>query len=305
MNGLRRLSTTVLLLILLTLAACGGGNGAAGGATISVGSKDFAEQFILGQMYALMLEDAGFNVERRMNLGATPVAQAALENGDIDLYPEYTGTALITVLDLPVNSDPQEVYDTVSQAYQEQFNLAWLQPAPLNNTQALVITQEDAEQYGIETISDMVAQADELVMAGPDEFQERSDGLPGLKRVYGEFDLEEYKAVGTGSLRYQALLNDDADIAVGFGTDGEISAFDLMVLEDNQNLFPPYQVAPVVRQDTIEANPQIRDALNTLSPVLTTEVMRELNYEVTGNQREPADVAREFLEQEGLLQNSE
>jgi osmoprotectant transport system substrate-binding protein len=305
MNGLRTLSTTVLLLILLTLAACGGGNGATGGATISVGSKDFAEQFILGQMYALMLEDAGFNVERRMNLGATPVAQAALENGDIDLYPEYTGTALITVLDLPVNSDPQEVYDTVSQAYQEQFNLAWLQPAPLNNTQALVITQEDAEQYGIETISDMVAQADELVMAGPDEFQERSDGLPGLKRVYGEFDLEEYKAVGTGSLRYQALLNDDADIAVGFGTDGEISAFDLMVLEDNQNLFPPYQVAPVVRQDTIEANPQIRDALNTLSPVLTTEVMRELNYEVTGNQREPADVAREFLEQEGLLQNSE
>jgi osmoprotectant transport system substrate-binding protein len=142
-------------------------------------------------------------------------------------------------------------------------------------------------------------------MAGPDEFQERSDGLPGLKRVYGEFDLEEYKAVGTGSLRYQALLNDDADIAVGFGTDGEISAFDLMVLEDNQNLFPPYQVAPVVRQDTLEANPQIRDALNTLSPVLTTEVMRELNYEVTGNQREPADVAREFLEQEGLLQNSE
>lgn len=305
MNGLRTLSTTVLLLILLTLAACGGGNGATGGATISVGSKDFAEQFILGQMYALMLEDAGFNVERRMNLGATPVAQAALENGDIDLYPEYTGTALITVLDLPVNSDPQEVYDTVSQAYQEQFNLAWLQPAPLNNTQALVITQEDAEQYGIETISDMVAQADELVMAGPDEFQERSDGLPGLKRVYGEFDLEEYKAVGTGSLRYQALLNDDADIAVGFGTDGEISAFDLMVLEDNQNLFPPYQVAPVVRQDTLEANPQIRDALNTLSPVLTTEVMRELNYEVTGNQREPADVAREFLEQEGLLQNSE
>jgi len=305
MNGLRTLSTTILLLILLTLAACGGGNGATGGATISVGSKDFAEQFILGQMYALMLEDAGFNVERRLNLGATPVAQAAIENGDIDLYPEYTGTALITVLDLPVNSDSQEVYDTVSQAYQEQFNLEWLQPAPLNNTQALVITQEDAEQYGIETISDMVAQADELVMAGPDEFQERSDGLPGLKRVYGEFELEEYKAVGTGSLRYQALLNDDADIAVGFGTDGEISAFDLVVLEDNQNLFPPYQVAPVVRQDTLEANPQIRDALNTLSPLLTTEIMRELNYEVTGNQREPADVAREFLEQEGLLQNSQ
>ncbi len=305
MNGLRTLSTTMLLLILLTLAACGGGNGAAGGATISVGSKDFAEQFILGQMYALMLEDAGFNVERRLNLGATPVAQAAIESGDIDLYPEYTGTALITVLDLPVNSDPQEVYDMVSQDYQEQFNLAWLQPAPLNNTQALVMTREDAEQYGIETISDMVAQADELVMAGPDEFQERPDGLPGLKRVYGEFDLAEYKAVGTGSLRYQALLNDDADIAVGFGTDGEISAFDLMVLEDDQNLFPPYQVAPVVRQDTLEANPQIREALNTLSPVLTTEVMRELNYEVTGNQREPADVAREFLEQEGLLQNSQ
>lgn len=328
MNGLRTRSITLVLVLLMLLAACGGGGNPAGEATvesggnpvgeatvesggaatgggaIAIGSKDFAEQIILGHMYALILEDAGFNVERKLNLGATPVAQAALESGDIDLYPEYTGTGLLTVLNLPVSSDPQEVYETVDQAYQEQFQLDWLDPAPFNNTQGFVMTQEDAEQFGIQTISDMVANASELTMAGPDEFQEREDGLPGLKAVYGDFELKEYKAVGTGALRYEALRSDDADVAVGFGTDGEISAYDLVLLEDDRNMFPPYQVAPVVRQDTLAANPQLADVLNSLAPRLTNEVMQRLNFEVTGNQREPADVAREFLEQENLLQNS-
>lgn len=334
-------SMTIFALMLVILAACGGGTtgvttptepaaeeGAAtepaaeeaatepaaeeaatepavSGATIAIGSKDFPEQFILGEMYALVLEDAGFTVERKLNLGATPVAQAALENGDIDLYPEYTGTGLLTVLKLPVEADPEAVYNTVAQGYQEQFNLVWLQPAPMNNTQALAMTQEGSAQYGITTISDMAANASELIMIGPDEFQEREDGLPGIKQVYGDFDLKEYKAVGTGALRYQGLVNGDADVAVAFGTDGEISAYDLVVLEDDQNLFPPYQVAPVVRQDTLEANPQIADILNALAPSLTDDVMRRLNFEVTGNQREPADVAQEFLTEEGLLQNTQ
>lgn len=329
---------TVLGLLLFILAACGGGGGTqsaapteppadeaatepadeetasesteeqepvASGETVIVGSKDFPEQFILGEMYALLLEDAGFTVERKLNLGATPVAQAALESGEIDLYPEYTGTGLLTVLKLPVETDPQAVYEQVVQGYQEQFNLVWLDPAPMNNTQALAMTQEGSEQYGITTISDMAANASELIMIGPDEFQEREDGLPGIKEVYGDFELKEYKAVGTGALRYEGLVNGDADVAVAFGTDGEISAFDLVVLEDDKGLFPPYQVAPVVRQDTLEANPQIADILNGLAPLLTNEVMQRLNYEVTGNQREPAEVAQEFLVEEGLLQNTQ
>jgi osmoprotectant transport system substrate-binding protein len=162
------------------------------------------------------------------------------------------------------------------------------------------MTQERSEELGITTISDMVEQAGDLVMAGPAEFQEREDGLLGLKDTYGDFELEEYKAVDPG-LRYRSLVDGDADVVVAFGTDGEISRYNLVLLEDNQNLFPPYQVAPVVRQDVLDANSGIADALNELSPLLTTETMQQLNNEVSENQREPEDVAREFLVQEGLI----
>jgi osmoprotectant transport system substrate-binding protein len=279
-------------------AACGGGGG--GADTVSVGSKDFTEQLIIGEMYALVLEENGFAVERKLNLGGTPVAQAAIESGDIDLYPEYTGTALLTVLNLPASSDQQAVFDTVQREYQERFGLVWLDPSPMNNTQALAMTEAQANALNIRTISDFVAQASSLTLIGPPEFEVREDGLPGLKAAYGDFSLAEYKAVDAG-LRYRGLVDGEADVAVAFGTDGEINAFNLVVLEDDQGLFPPYQIAPIVRQAALEVNPGIADALNELSPLLNDEVMRELNYEVSGNQREPADVAREFLVNAGLI----
>ncbi len=295
------LSMLLALVTALTVVACnmGGDNGSAS-ASIKVGSKDFTEQFILGEMYAFALESAGFTVERKLNLGGTPVAQAGLESGEIDLYPEYTGTGLLTVLQLPVESDRQQVYDTVSQGYLENYNLVWLDPSPMNNTQALAMQQERATELGIQTISDMAAQADQLTMIGPPEFEVREDGLPGIKKVYGEFDLQEYKAVDPG-LRYKGLVDGEADVAVAFGTDGEISAYDLVLLDDDQQMFPPYQVAPVVRQTMLEQNPAIADTLNALAPLLTNEVMQRLNYEVSGDQREPSDVARDFLIQEGIL----
>ena len=282
----------------LVAAACGGGGGS--DTTVSVGSKDFTEQLIIGEMYALMLEENGFTVERKLNLGGTPVAQAAIESGEIDLYPEYTGTALLTVLKLPVNGDQQAVYETVKQAYQEQFNLVWLDPSPMNNTQALAMTEERAEALDIRTISDFAAQASTLTLIGPPEFEIREDGLPGLQAAYGNFSLKGYKAVDPG-LRYKGLVDGEADVAVAFGTDGEIDAFNLVVLEDDQGLFPPYQVAPIVSQAALDENPGIAEALNQLSPLLNDGVMRELNYEVSGNQREPAEVAREFLVNAGLV----
>lgn len=269
-------------------------------APIKVGSKDFTEQLILGEMYALALENAGFTVERKLNLGGTPVAQAGLQSGDIDLYPEYTGTGLLTVLKLPSNSDQQQVYKTVAEAYKTQFDLVWLDPAPMNNTQALAMTAEKSQALGITTISQMAAKASELVMIGPPEFAVREDGLPGLKAAYGDFQLKDYKGVDAG-LRYKGLVDGEADVAVAFGTDGEISAFNLVVLTDDQQLFPPYQVAPVVRQATLDANPGLAPALNQVTPLLTNEVMQRLNYEVSGNQREPAEVAKEFLQESGLL----
>jgi osmoprotectant transport system substrate-binding protein len=283
----------------LAVAACGGGGGG-NEPVMSVGSKDFTEQLIIGEMYALVLEENGFTVERKLNLGGTPVAQAAIESGEIDLYPEYTGTALLTVLKLPAKSDQQAVFDTVKQAYQEQFNLVWLDPSPMNNTQALAMTEERADALGIRTISDFAAQASTLTLIGPPEFEVREDGLPGLQAAYGNFSLGAYKAVDAG-LRYRGLVDGEADVAVAFGTDGEINAFNLVVLEDDQSLFPPYQIAPIVRQEALEANPGIADALNQLSPLLNDGVMQGLNYEVSGNQREPAAVAREFLVNAGLI----
>lgn len=296
----RKMFMLVLAVILgLTsgLAAC---SPTASQTTIRVASKDFTEQFILGEMYAQLLEANGFTVERKLNLGGTPVTQAALVNDEIDLYPEYTGTGLLTVLKLPVNTDSTSVYNTVRSEYESQFKLVWLDPAPMNNTQALAMKRARAEELGISTISNMVAHASELIMVGPPEFQEREDGIVGLKATYGDFTLKEYKSVDSG-LRYQALNEDQADVSVAFGTDGEIAAFDLVLLKDDLGLWPPYQVAPVVRQDVLAENPKVGEVLNSLAPLLTDEVMQRLNYEVSGNQREPADVAKEFLTQAGLL----
>jgi osmoprotectant transport system substrate-binding protein len=296
MQFVRRL-VVPLLLALLTMFSAIACNSSTG---IKVGSKDFTEQFILGEMYALVLENQGLKVERKLNLGGTPVAQAGLQSGQIDLYPEYTGTGLLTVLKEPANSNQKQVFDTVAQRYKDKFKLVWLEPAPMNNTQALVMTQAGSKKYGIKTISQMVAKASQLTIIGPPEFEAREDGLPGLKKAYGDFKVKKFIPADPG-LRYKTLNNNQADVAVAFGTDGEISALNLVILEDDKKLFPPYQVAPVIRQETLDQNPGIRDALNTLSPKLTTETMQRLNYEVSGKQREPTEVAKEFLTQQGLL----
>ena len=289
------LALLAVLMATAVLSGCGGGE-----KTVTVASKDFTEQFILGEMYSLMLEDAGYTVERKLNLGGTPVTHQALLDGEIDVYPEYTGTGLLTVLKLGVMSDPQAVYDEVKADYAEQFSLVWLDPAPMNNTQALAMTKERASELGITTFSDMVAHADELVLIGPPEFVEREDGIPGLKRVYGDFEFADILTVDPG-LRYQALLNGEADVVVAFGTDGELAAYDLLSLVDDQGLYPPYQVAPVIRQAVLDENGDIAEILNSLAPLLTDSTMQRLNNEVSGNGREPDEVAREFLVEEGLI----
>jgi osmoprotectant transport system substrate-binding protein len=270
---------------------------------LRVGSKDFTEQFILGELYVQLLEAQGLPVERKFNLGGTPIAQAGLMKGEIDLYPEYTGTALLTILKQPSNRNAQQVYHAVAKAYERDYNLIWLKPAPMNNTQALVVTAVTAQKYGLKTISDFIPQAHQLRMIGPPEFAAREDGLPGLQKIYGDFELKAYTATDPG-LRYPALTSGQADVVVGFATDGEIGALDLVVLEDDRGLFPPYQVAPVVRQPVLETYSKIKDTLNALAPKLTDETMRHLNYEVSGHRQEPRAVAKKFLQQSGLLSSS-
>lgn len=291
----RAMLTLLIAAFALLAVSCSGS-----GDVVRVASKDFTEQFILGEMYAILLEENGFEVERKLNLGGTPVTQEAMLNDEIDLYPEYTGTGLLTVLKLPVMSDPQAVFDTVKAEYEEQFDLVWLDPAPMNNTQALAMTRDRAAELGITTFSDMVANAGQLVLVGPPEFAEREDGIPGLQRVYGDFQFNDFLTVDPG-LRYQALLNGEADVVVAFGTDGELAAYDLISLIDDKGLYPPYQVAPVVRGEFLSANANVADILNELAPLLTDATMQRLNNEVSGNAREPADVAREFLIEAGLI----
>src|SRR5215218_6402885 len=286
---------------------------------VRIGSKDFTEQLILGEMYALLLENAGIATEKRLNLGGTQVAQEALLAGEIDLYPEYTGTGLTVVLGIPIESVTegtpvagaatptgesgsvdQQVYDIVAEEYLEQFDLVWLDESAFNNTQALAVKRAFAEERGISTISELAAIAGELTIVAPSDFVERPDGLKGLQDFYG-MEFAEVLSVEPG-IRYQALEEDQAQVVLAFGTDGQVSGMDLVLLKDDKALWPPYHVAPVVRNETLTANPGIADALNPVAPLLTDQVMSALNWQVDGPEKmEPIDVARAFLEDQGLL----
>ncbi|HCU57063.1 MAG TPA: quaternary ammonium transporter [Anaerolineaceae bacterium] len=303
-NRIKIFAFSVLIgALLLTACAPSGSNQEESLGTIAVGSKDFTEQFIVAEMYAQVLENAGFTVERKLNLGGTPIAQEAILNGDIDLYPEYTSTGLLTVLKLSPIKDAQEIYSTVKENYEEQFHLTWLEPSPFNNTQALAITQETAEKYAIRTYSDLSEKAPELILGGPAEFLEREDGIKGLQEAYGGFEFKEVKQLGTGSLRYQALMDGQVDVVVAFGTDGAIEGNDLVVLVDDQVFYPIYNIAPVVRRDTLDDYPQIAELLNELAPLLTDDVISGLNWQVDGPEgREPAEVARVFLLENNVIE---
>ncbi|HJZ48948.1 MAG TPA: glycine betaine ABC transporter substrate-binding protein [Roseiflexaceae bacterium] len=285
------------LLVTLVLAACGG----TGSAPIKVGSKDFTEEFIVGEMYALMLENEGFKVERKLNLGGSPVAHEAIKKGEIDLYPEYTSTGLLTILKKDPIADPAQILATVKSEYEKQFQLTWLNASPFNDTNGLATTKAIADKYGIKTYSDLATKAPELRLGGPAEFAEREDGIKGLQKTYGGFQFKEFKQLGTGPLRYDGLKNGDVDVVVVFTTDARIAADKLVVLQDDKTFYPIYNIAPVVRQDTLQKNPKIADALNRLAPLLTDDVIAGLNAQVDIDKKEFAAVAKAFLDQADLL----
>lgn len=295
---------------------------------IVVGSKDFTEQFILGNMYLQVLEDLGLETEDALNLGGTQIAHQALESGEVSLYPEYTGTALVEVLGMSVEevlaeagsatpvasaspaaspvagggSNSEYVYNIVKQAYQDQFNLTWLAYSPFNNTQALAVERSFSEENGVTTISQLAEIAADLTISAPADFPEREDGLLGLQRVYNAgFDEIETLPVAPG-LKYQALLDGQAEVVLAFGTDGQIAGYDLVLLEDDQGLWPPYNCAPIVQTAVLDANPDIEGRFNAVTEMLTNEIMSDLNWRVDGDEKaDPATVAQEFLEENGLL----
>jgi osmoprotectant transport system substrate-binding protein len=261
---------------------------------VAVGSKNFTEQLLLGEMYAQILEHDGIPTARKLNLGGTEIAMEALRKGEIDLYPEYTGTALLTVLHHAPVTGADATYRTVKAAYRSLYGLTWLEPAPMNDTQALATTQDVSRRYGIRTLSELGRAAPQLTLGAIPEFTKREDGLPGLQHAYGGFHFKDVRLFDIG-LKYKALLTGNVDVVVAFGTDGQIAADNLVVFVDDKHFWPTYHVAPVVRDGTLQARPAIAGHLNALSPLLTDATMRRLNFEVDGHKREPADVAQEFL----------
>ncbi|MFT3984462.1 MAG: glycine betaine ABC transporter substrate-binding protein, partial [Lachnospiraceae bacterium] len=206
---------------------------------IRVGSKDFTESLIVAEIYALALEDAGFDVERKMNIAGS-VVHTSIINDEIDLYPEYTGTGLLSVLKMELITDPQEVYRVVKEEYEKQFDLVWLDSSKANDSQGLVIRTELAKRLNITTISDLQAQAGQIRFASQGEFDQRDDGIPGLEKVYGPFLFQSSKVYDNG-LKYQILLNDEADVTPAYTTEGQLVNTDqFTLLADDKQMWPPY-----------------------------------------------------------------
>lgn len=268
--------------------------------TIKVGSKNFTEQYILAEMYAALLENAGFKVERKINLGGTLIAHQALTTGEIDLYPEYTGTALASVVKGTMSTDAQKVYDEVKAFYAKEFKLTWLKPTGINNGYVIVVRNETAKANNMKTLSDLAKVSKTLVFGGGAEFPDRADGLPGLKRVYSA-EFKEFKQFAKLGLRYDALSQKDIDVANGAATDWQIGAQGLTPLDDDKGLFPPYYVAPVVRQQALDANPKLGEILESLGSHLDNATMRVLNAKVEVDHEEAKDVAKDFLKKQGML----
>lgn len=263
--------------------------------TIRVGSKDFTESLVVLEIYALALEDNGYKVDRVSNISSSLIHKS-LVNDEIDLYPEYTGTALLTILGDDMETDPDKVYQTVKKEYEEKYNLTWLSYSEANDSSGLAMRKETADKYNIKTISDLQKNASNIRMASQGEYEEREDGLPALEKVYGEFNWKSSK-VYDNSLKYQILENDEADVTPAYTTEGRLAETDKFVLlEDDKHVWPPYNLAPVVRDNILEANPSIKKILNKVSAKLDTETVTKLNAKVDVDGEEYTDVAKEFYD---------
>ena len=262
---------------------------------IRVGSKDFTENEIVAELYALALEDAGYKVERIMDISSS-VIHTSIVNDEIDLYPEYTGTGLISILKMDPLTNEQEVFDMVKNAYAGQYDLVWLDYAPANDGQGLFISKKASDEYGITTISELQEHAEKLRFASQGEFDEREDGLPGLEKVYGPFDWASSRVYDNG-LKYQVVESDEADVSPAYTTEGRLSETDKFVLlEDDRHVWPPYNLAPVVRSEVLEANPEIEEILKTVNEALDTSTITALNAKVDVDKEEYEDVAEEYWE---------
>jgi len=268
--------------------------------TIRIGTKNFTEQLILGEIMAQLIESrTDLVVERRFNLGGTMICHGALVNGEIDVYAEYTGTALTAILNAPVISDPDKAFHFVAEAYHKRFGLRWLKAFGFNNTYAITVREDDARGQGWTKISDLKKAAPGLRAGFTAEFAERPDGYPGIRQIY-RLNFGEVRDLDP-SLMYEAVSKGKVDVICAFATDGRISAYNLKPLEDDRQFFPPYYAAPVIREEILKDHPELGESLSLLEGLIDDATMQHLNFEVDGNKQDPAEVAKAFLRTKSLL----
>jgi osmoprotectant transport system substrate-binding protein len=266
------------------------------GSTIVVGSKNFTEQIVLAELFAQQIEaHTALHVDRRVNLGGTLICHGALLAGQLDLYPEYTGTALTAILKQPLKEGEQSsgVLQTVREEYHKQFGVEVMPPLGFNNTFAIIVRGDDAKKLHLRTVSDTQPYAAHWRVGVGYEFLERPDGYRGWTAAYGLRFSGQPRILDLGLL-YRALADRQVDVVAGNSTDGTIAALSMTALEDDRHYFPPYEAVPLVREATLEKHPEIRSPLEALSGKISEEEMRHLNYEVDGEHRDPAVVVRAF-----------
>ena len=265
-----------------------------------IGTKNFTEQVILGELLAQEIEaKSHLKVERRFYLAGSYICQQALISGRIDAYVEYTGTALTAILKQPLNRNPEAVLDTVRRLYAERYNVTVAPPLGFQNTFAMIIRGDDARRYNLHTLSEAARYTPQWVLGVGYEFEQRPDGLAGLSRTYNLKFNGPPRTMDLGLL-YRAISSHQVDMIAGNSTDGPIQALGLTVLEDDRHYFPPYQAVPLVRDDALRRWPQIKTALDALAGKITADDMRAMNEAVDGQHRDPAMVVREFREKKGL-----
>ncbi|GAB4222994.1 MAG: glycine betaine ABC transporter substrate-binding protein [Gammaproteobacteria bacterium] len=261
---------------------------------VRVATKNFTEQFILGEIIAQTLEaKTDLTVERKFNLGTTDICHAAMIKGEIDIYPEYTGTALLTILHQPKQTDAKKVFAKVSAEYQELFAITWLAPFGFENTQAIAVQDEVAKRHNLNTISDVVPLASTMILGAPAEFTTRADAGPALEKIYN-LRFKEVKEMQPG-LMYQAIKEGFVDGIFAFSTDGRLTAYRLKVLRDDKQALPPYDAAPLIRTEILHQHPEIVTALAPLANAIDATSMQQLNYLVDIKKQDIAQVAHQFL----------
>ncbi|MFC7439902.1 glycine betaine ABC transporter substrate-binding protein [Laceyella putida] len=290
------------LVILVTLALTVGLLGCnvnASSDTVVVGGKDFTEQDIMADMITLLIEqDTDLKVKKKTWLNSN-VIWNSMKNGNIDIYVEYTGTGLVNILKQKAVSDPQQAYDLVKNEFKGKYDVTWLQPIGFNNTYAMAMRRSEAKKLNIASISDLAKQSPNLILGSEQDFMIREDTLPAMNKLYGT-KFKSVKSMEIG-LKYKAMANGNVDVIDAFSTDGKIPANDLVLLEDDKHLFPPYYAVPIIRNEVLKKHPELEKVINQLANKITDEEMQKLNKQVDIEHKKSLDVAKKWMQDQGLL----